>query len=154
MLMKSRVKFNSLQNTSGVSQEKDIAVIRNQTLKCTYWTHKRPPYCSSEVIQVSWGLDILSCFEKCYWRLVFSLNVYCSPYVLPFKLVTIHYNCLEDGRMLFFPVKLQQSFVDGKSSPNLPLAWGWEDNDRIFIVGVNHPVASSCKVRMTLKLKV
>ncbi len=102
MLMESRVKFNSLQNTSGVSQEKDIAVIRNQTLKCTYWTHKRPPYCSSEVIQVSWGLDILSCFEKCYWRLVFSLNVYCSPYVLPLKLVTIHYNCLEDGCILFF----------------------------------------------------
>ncbi len=38
-----------------------------------------------------------------------------------------------------FPCEPQQCFLDWKASSNLPSAWGWVDNDWIFIFrGINH----------------
>ncbi len=47
------------------------------------------------------------------------------------------------GLQFCFPVKLQQWFGDWKTSPDLPSAWGWEDNDWIFIFGWTIPLRCS-----------
>ena len=42
-----------------------------------------------------------------------------------------------------FAVKLQKCFVDDKTSPDFPLAWGQVDSDSIYFLGRTVPLKRS-----------
>ncbi len=89
--------------------------------------------------KTTWHVEALGHFDYFRWAVWRHFMVLLYVFYV-WILVTIRYNCLGDDRNTFFPVKLQQSFMDWKTSPSPPSAWGWGDNDWIFIFRWTIPV--------------